>query len=224
MDHNFHETIFKLSKDNKSLELKKFLEASLLKSPNNTEIILRLSILELYPPFVNEENSIKLLEKLLALQSDNYEALILLAYIYEVYWTGINQELFEKLDMAAIQNNEILSMIERAKAWYYKKACWYDNQKCDLYEKLLLNSIKLCPFHVYNYTELANFYLKQNKRSEARKLLEIAIKNIKKIVPRNCELGDFTSINYFLNENMKGTHITAINAEQIYNILNQAKN
>ena len=72
-------------------------------------------------------------------------------------------------------------------------------------EKLLLESIDICQSHVNNYEALAKLYFRQAKYSEAKKLLQKAMKNVVQIRTKNPSM---TDVQNFLAEYIKGIFST----------------
>jgi tetratricopeptide (TPR) repeat protein len=119
---------------------------------------------------------------------------------YHLY-TEISKPLFDKLTTLITGNAEIDSMLRYAATWFF---IIYPNDH-EL-EKLLLESINLCQSHVNNYKTLAELYMRQEKYSEAKKLLQKAMKNVVKIRTKNPSM---TDVQHFLAEYIKGTYSTS---------------
>jgi len=170
-------------------------------------------MLEFTPPWEDPELLSKYLNEIFKYDPDNIYATLILACTQDVFWGEITDTVFEKLNNLSSENSEILSMIELAKAWYYK--CKDNNE---LYKKHLLSSISYCNKHVLNYTELADLYAEKRKKNEAKKLAQKALNNVKVVYTQN-SITDITDIEEFINEYFKGIHITEPNLESIYELL-----
>ena len=75
-------------------------------------------------------------------------------------------------------------------------------------ENLLKQSINLWQGHRYNYMELAQLYLKQNRAAEAKELIQNALKNVVKIYSDDFsnDNPDVTDVKEFLGERVKGIY------------------
>jgi len=199
--------------------IKNLIDEYLTKNPEDTGIRLRLVMLEFTPPWEDSELLVKYLNKILEYDPDNIYTTLILAYTQDLFWGGITDKIFAKLNNLSSKNFEILSMIELAKAWYYE-----EKNNNEFYEKHLLNSIRYCNKHVRNYKALANFYAQNRKNNDSKKFAQKAIHNVQVIFNENYYSTnttdtDITDVEDFINERFKGTHITDSNLKSIYELL-----
>ncbi|MGB8367612.1 MAG: tetratricopeptide repeat protein [Candidatus Babeliales bacterium] len=194
--------------------MRNLIEEYLEKNPKDTEVWLRLAMLEFTPPFEDPEMISEYLYGIFKYDPYNIYATITLACIQDVLRGEITEEIFEKLNTLSSDSPELNSMIELEKAKYYQCK---DNDA--LYEKYLLNSIRDCNKHVKNYKYLAYLYKQQGKKKEAKQLAQKALSNVKVIYGENSPITDVTDIEEFINEYIKGTHITDSNLKSIYKLL-----
>jgi len=194
--------------------IKNLIDEYLANNPEDTGVRLRLVMLEFTPPWENPELLVKYLNEIFKYDPDNIYAILILSYTEDVFWGGITDELFTKLDNLSSKDPEILSMIELAKAWYYE-----EKRNNELYEKYLLSSISYCNNHVRNYEALAYLYAKKGKKNQATKLARKALHNIKIVYTKDYPRTDITDVEKFINEFFKSTHITKPNLESIYELL-----
>ena len=145
---------------------------------------------------------------------DNIYATLILAVTQDIFWGKITDTVFAKLNNLSSKDSEIISMIELAKAWYYK--CKNNNE---LYKKHLLSSISYCNKHVENYKSLAYLYAKKGKKDEAKKFAKKALHNVQVVYTQDSSITDITDVEKFINEYFKGTHITDSNLKSIYKLL-----
>jgi len=145
--------------------IKNLINEYLAKNPEDTDIRLRLVRLEFTPPWKDPELLSKYLNEIFKYDPDNIYATLILACTQDVFWGKITDAVFKKLNNLSSKDPEILSMIELAKAWYYK--CKDNNE---LYEKHLLSSIRYCNDHVLNYADLAYVYAKKGKKMKPQNL------------------------------------------------------
>ncbi len=194
-------------------EIRNIINEYLAKNPADTDVRLRLVMLEYAPPLEDPELLVTYLNEILKYDSTNIYTILILAYTEEICWGGITDSVFEKLNNLSSKDSEIISMIELAKAWYYQR-----KNNNELYEKHLLNSINYCNKHVSNYTELANFYAKRGEKDKVKKFAKKALNNVQ-VVYIQGSITDITDVEDFINEFFKGTHITEPNLDSIYELL-----
>lgn len=212
MNNKLLKQIKKLSLKNKDYELEKTIIKHLKINPFDIDLLLRLALIQMYPPFIDEQKSIECINKVLQLDPSNINAILLLAYI-EKHLGIMDTDILEKLSSYKSINNEILSMVELAKSWYYKQI----NDDI-MYEKCLLKSIEFFAGHCKNYFNLGKFYIKHEKMTLGNKLISLSIDNVKKIFKKqDLEMQDTSDINSFLNEFYKGTYIN----NTIYEIMQE---
>jgi len=193
--------------------IKNLIDEYLKKNPTDTDIRLRLVMLEYAPGWEDPELLSKYLNEIFKYDPDNIYATLILACTQDIFWGEITDTVFKKLNNLSSKNVEILSMIELAKAWYYQ--CKSNDE---LYEKHLRSSINYCNKHVKNYRTLAYFYTQKEKKDEAKKFAQNAIDNVQVIYARGSAT-DITDVEDFINERLKGTHITEPNLKSIYKLL-----
>jgi len=201
----------------KSLEKTEHLLRSYMKNDrNDIELLIRLAILQLYPPLSDEIKCIEYLEQILEFDEANEKALIILGFVKEWRLCGLDKVLLEKLINLDVANRETASMINYILGWHYL----YKDAK--LFEKYLENSISLYPYHVNNFIDLGKHYINIGKMQVGRNLLKTAIKNIRHVFTTD-EIfiipTDITSPDDFINENIKGIYITEDNLNSLRNIL-----
>jgi len=194
--------------------IKNLIEEYLEKNPEDTDARLRLAMLEFTPPWEDPEVISTYLNEIFKYDPDNIYATLILACIQNTLWGKITDPVFKKLNNLSSKNSEIISMIELAKAWYYK----YKNNN-ELYEKHLLSSISYCNKHVGNYRALGYLYTQKGEKNKAKKFARKALHNVKVIYDENSRITDITDVEKFINEYIKGTHITNSNLKSIYKLL-----
>jgi len=194
--------------------IKNIIDEYLVKNPEDTDVRLRLAMLEFTVPWEDPELVSKYLNEIFKYDPHNIYATLTLACIQDTLRGEITDEVFAKLNNLVSENSEINSMIELAKAWYYECK---DNS--ELYEKYLLSSISYCDKHVENYRALAYLYIQKGKKDEARKFAKKALNNVKVVYTQDSSTIDITDVEKFINEYIKGTHITNSNLKSIYELL-----
>jgi tetratricopeptide (TPR) repeat protein len=190
------------ARDNKGVY--KLVEEQLKHTSNNIELWISLAIAIVTVPIVDYEKSIACLEKALNIDNNHPIALIVLAHVYEYELGGIDDTLLHQIKNLHTPSNEINSMLKYVASWSYS---WGKKDDSEMEEKLLKESIELCDKHVWNYEHLARLYLKQHRYSEINNLATKAFCNIQKIYSDNDDY-NLTDINEFINERIKGIHLT----------------
>lgn len=198
-------------------------DAYLNQYPQTIGLRIQLAIFFTELPIADERISIKLLEEALVIDPGNAIALVVLSYIYDRLWSGIDENLYQQLEEAKPTNDEERGMIELAKSWYYGKGWYAKKENGDLYEKYLLSSIKYGNKFVWNYTNLANFYRKKGFTEKCKYYAQEAFKNIQKIYrgiePYDSEIERLTTTEEFLNNLVKGIHINDAQMDIVYALL-----
>ncbi len=200
-------------------KIKNLINEYLKKNPADTDVRLRLVMLEYAPGWEDPELLSKYLNEIFKYDPDNIYAALILAYTQYLFLAEVTDAVFTKLNNLSSENFEILSMIELAKAWYYK--CKDNN---DLYEKHLLSSISYCNKHVSNYRALAYYYPQKWKKNEAIQFTKKGLHNFQVVFNDdyysiNTTDSDITDVEKFINEFLKGIHITEPNLKSIYKLL-----
>ncbi len=183
-------------------EIKNLINKYLEKHPQDTDMRLRLVILE-YSYHEDPELLGKYLNDIFEYDPNNIYATLILADVESFFWGAITDSLFEKLSNLSSKDPEVMSMIELAKAWYYE-----EKGNDELYEKHLINSIKYYDKHVKNYKSLANFYAEKGEKSKAKKFAQKAINNIKEVFTQGSPITDITNVEDFFNWFFRGTCIS----------------
>ena len=193
--------------------IKNLIDEYLVKNPEDTDVRLRLAMLEFTPPWEDPELISEYLNEIFKYDPNNIYATLTLACIQDTLRGEITDEVFAKLNNLSSENPEINSMIELAKAWYYK--CKNNNE---LYEKHLLSSISYCNKHVGNYRALAYLCTQKKEKDKAKKFARKALNNVQ-VVYIQGSITDITDVENFINTYLKGTLITEPNLESIYELL-----
>lgn len=186
-------------------------EEQLKYESHDIELWISLAIAIAAVPIVDYEKSIACLQKALAIDNNNPIALIVLAHVYEYELGGIDDMLLHQIKTLHTDSDEVNSMLKYVASWSYS---YTKKQHYDLEEQLLKESIDLCDKHVWNYDHLARLYLRQKRYLEVNTLVKKALKNIKYVYSDDDNY-DITNINEFINERIKGIHLTDICVEII---------
>lgn len=202
------------------------------KHPKDIDMWIRFAVFELQPPLCDYTKTAELLDQVFKLDPNNFEALLLLAFINHYHAPVLDYNyMIEALSSYKTNDFEKLSMLEYAKSWsyqiieedIYKKlhrdldSFYSSSENYTQYESALKKSIELYPYHVFNFWGLADLYNEIDNKDKAVKLIKKAMENVKVVYKPGEGLdGDWTSPEEYFNENIKGTHIS----KSIYKFLN----
>lgn len=188
------------------------LENQLSINKDDTELWLKLAVTELSVPLVDYIKSLECLDKVYALDRDNISAVLLECCVNYYHLGGIDEELFNKLKLMDIEDKGILSILKYVMSWHYKGI------DIDAQQNLLEESIEFCNNNVRNYEDLGKIYISKGLIDKGKELIKQAVKNIEFIYDDNSEY-DFTDINEYFNEKLKGIHLSRENKEIMEELL-----
>ena len=201
------EQVIELSKDGSTetmMKMEALIEQELKKDPHNIELLLRFALLEQSVPFADHIKSTEILSTILADEPSNPLALLVLAGVNHFCGPAMeDKKILRMLISHKTNDKEMESMFAYAASWYYS----YIGDK-EQSEYMLQKSVELWQRHVFNQRNLAKLYLKQNKLAEAKFLVQRAMDNVVKIL-KDEDWWDYTDANNYINEMIKGTHITS---------------
>jgi len=188
--------------------------------PQDTDMWLKLTMVEFTPPWEDYDRIEKYINSILKYDENNVQALLVLANTQCALRGEITEDLFIRLQNVCnvTTNKELLSMIYLAIAWYcYSWPSYRDEKK---YELSLLKSIQYCSEYVKNYARLGELYLKTGRDIEGKKMIHCALANVRKIYGSDDDsVYDITDVTSFFDEYYKGTHITTGSLESLRKLL-----
>ena len=186
--------------------------------PQDTEMWLKLTMIEFTSPWEDYERIEKYIGSILEYDKNNVQALLILAYAQRAYREGVSDEVFAGLQHCCdvVANKELLSMLYLAIAWYYDPWPSYSDEK--KYELSLLQSIQCCNKYVKNYVYLAELYFKQGRGFEAKEMIYHALKNIRNVYRSDNYVSDITDVDRFFNEYFKGYSYTQAELENMLGV------
>ncbi len=176
--------------------------------PKDTEIWLSYALC-MYKLAEGSDYPEECLRKILEYDQDNLYAIMLLVYI-NAHDSYISDQLFKQLCNLKSNDNQILSMIEYEKIWYYKDV--------ENYERVLTDSVQLYDKHVWNNVKLGYIYLEKGEIKIGQELILKGLKNVQ-LVYDDDTVYDELSIEEYFNETIKGIHLTDINYNSIIDSL-----
>ncbi len=166
----------------------------------DTEIWLRYALC-MYTFAEGTDYPEECLRKILEYDPNNLYAIMLLAYI-NAHDSHISDQLFIQLCNLKSNDNEILSMIEYEKIWYYT-----DDEN---YKKVLIKSVELCDKHVWNKVNLGRLYISEGDIKKGQELIIKGLDNVK-LIYTDDTVYDELSVEEYFNEVIKGIHLTDCN-------------
>ncbi len=167
---------------------------------------LRFALVEFSSPREDAERMEKYLKQILSYDPNNVKDVLMLAYVQDFNYGYMTPETFATLNSLKTNDPEHLSMIEYAKAKYYKDRTYNENKNEKKYKECLEKSIAYYNKHVRNYEYLANYYFEKGEKQRAKGLLQKALDNIRHICGETYINKDITDIEKFLNYYYKGVH------------------
>lgn len=195
-------------------ETEEIIEKQLEQNLENVNLWIKLALTVLCVPLVDYDKSLKCIEKVNSIEENNILSLILESCIYHYHLGGIDERLFNKLYSITSEDEEVLSMTRYLMALYYHDSNEYKRKE------LLEESIKLCNKHVFNYEELGKIYVNWGDINKGKEMLEKAYENIKVVYDVE-SLYDFTDVNEYIYEYVKGTHASLENKLRIKELIDK---
>ncbi|SMO52693.1 hypothetical protein [Melghirimyces algeriensis] len=192
-------------------EIENFLDKYLKRNPNCIEAWLRLAVLVFEPPIADYEKSETCLKNVLEIEYDNLQAILILSFIQSVIYGEVTKETFFRLQNIKVHDSELESLQLLAKSWYYESKNM-DTQR----ESLLKKSCNLGPRYVSNHVTLGQLLIQKGMSEKGRLYIKRALQNVKQIYDQvdDHEL-DHTDYHEFINERIKGIHLTSVTYESI---------
>lgn len=211
--NNYNEKLTQAIKNYDVEEAEAILENQLSINKDDTDLWLKLAVTELSVPLVDYIKSLECIDKIYALDKDNIFAVLLECCINYYHLGGIDEKLFNKLKSIDIDDTEMKSILKYVMSWHYKGVDI--NSQQDLLEE----SIKIYKNNVRVYEDLGKIFINKGEINKGKDLIKKAVKNIKAVYDENL-VYDFTDINEYFNEKLKGIHLSRENKE----ILEQLSN
>ena len=188
-------------------KLKMQLEEQLHVDPTNIDLLLKLALFELDPPEGDPDRCIEYLNRILRIDENNVIALLFFAHLHEYVVFFIPDALLAKIENLHTDNTEYNSMLKYVASWSYSK---FRKNNPAKEEELLKESIEMWPHHVWNYVHLARLYVEQDRIAESRELAQKALNNVQKVYAYDSLEFDTTSIDDFLNAEIKGINLNEV--------------
>lgn len=186
-------------------------------NPCGVDTLIKLALVVYTVPSADDVRALEYLTKAIAIDPQNVKVLLVFGYIKEHY-NRLDKETIKKLKDLKSDDPLEKTLILYEQAWHYNfQYCYYGKAK-GLYEQQLLESIKTNECVVWPYAHLARFYKGEGALEAACHYYKIALKNVESVGIKKGECIDIANVNDFIDEHIKGTHLSAVN----YEILQEA--
>ena len=179
--------------------------------PENNDLKLRLAIL-LQSVFIDDyPSALKIIESILKNSSNHIDALILKAYIEDTFQGQISDTTFDKINLqlenANLKGNN-RNQLFVLKAYYFRRR---DEKK---YLSSLIDSTTNDVLSSHNYFLLYELLKSKGEDKKAVKALNHAIANVVHVYDTS-EYIDFTDFKEFINEKIRGVHLSKVNYDSL---------
>lgn len=132
--------------------------------------------------------------------------------IHYYHLGGIDENLVSKINNIYVFNSDISSIKKLILSWYFA-----DTDKIKQLE-MLRGSIAINPNNVNSYMQLGSILIEQGNVKEGRSLIKKALENIKLVYDQNT-IFDFSDFNEYLNQKVRGIHLSNENKKTIERML-----
>ena len=196
------------------INIENLFEIYLKENRDANEIALRFVIF-LFEDLHNDYKAMDILENIIEKDPNNIKAALIMAYLDFTLMLRDEDFSLEILYELKTTDPEELSMIEFVKSLYYSKFGEYQK-----HELCLKKSIQYYDKHVKNNYFLGSFFIDVGRKYEGKKLIEKALINIQLIYIYLAKRKTTISTpEKFIDEHIKGIHLTEPNVEAIENEL-----
>jgi len=194
------------------VEAEKILLDYLKEHKDDSDSWLLLARIEWNSPLEDPDRILEYLDSIFTRDPTHPYALLFLAQTYHTFLGGINDDIFTQLCHICSPDQEVMAMVEVAKARYFKHR---DTIK---YQEALECSVKYSRKQQINCSSLGILYCQQGDLKKGRALVKQAVENIKAVDAK----WDEVSIEYWFNYYYKGTEISQWMYDDLLKLLEQA--
>lgn len=193
--------LYKTNNEGESL-VEAYLEEILEKNPHDIDAILRLAIVNANIPFCDYEQSEEILNTIFTLDPYHTKAWILLMHWRIFYPIYTDQEVNNFIHLKTNSSDEqAMIYFVISEYFYFKKSL---NQEIEYLKK----SIQTCNTLVHNHWHLASRFKQKNDLLQSKYHYEQALQNVIEVYDRAV---DYSDPEEYLNEHVRGTHLSSIN-------------
>lgn len=188
------------------------IEQQLLVYPNNIDLLIRLAVAVLTVPLVDYPKSLACINRIYKQDEKNRAATILECCVHYYHLAGIDEKLARKINNIDVNNAYTDSIKRLILSWHFAVI---DREK---QVEMLSQAIALDPNNVESYIQLGRIFIDQGNVTEGRSLIKKALKNIKLVYDKN-NIFDFSDFNEYLNQKVRGIHLSNENKKIIERML-----
>ncbi|WP_375105169.1 tetratricopeptide repeat protein [Paenibacillus sp. RS8] len=210
--NEFEKEIFEAVRNYDIEKVETIIEQKLKITPNDIDLLMRLAVTLINVPLVDYGKSLACLSRILEYDKKNVEATILECCIHYYHLGGIDENLVSKINNIYVFNSDISSIKKLILSWYFA-----DTDKIKQLE-MLRGSIAINPNNVNSYVQLGSILIEQGNVKEGRSLIKKALENIKLVYDQNT-IFDFSDFNEYLNQKVRGIHLSNENKKTIERML-----
>ncbi|OKP90889.1 hypothetical protein A3844_03255 [Paenibacillus helianthi] len=176
------------------------------------DLLLRLAVTVLTVPLVDYPKSLACIHRIYEQDEKNGAATILECCVHYYHLAGIDEELVRKINNINATNTYVNSIKGLILSWHFAVT---DKEK---QVEMLRQAIALDPNNVESYIQLGRIFIDQGNVIEGRSLIKKALENIKLVYDKNTIL-DFSDFNEYLNQKVRGIHLSNENKKIIERML-----
>lgn len=194
-------------------KMKLHLESYLIEHPNDGEVLTKLALTVLNPPYADDEAAMRYLEKAITIDPTNLDRVLLLAYINQLNRTT-------KIDVLGMLENIKPSNAQEQAMIFYAQASYYESIDEKRYVELLKKSIDYYDGFVWPCVDLGKFYRYCENYEAAYSYFKKALNNVHGIF-RKGDLYHIVDLKEFVNECVKGDIISDANLKIIQHYVDE---
>lgn len=176
-------------------------------SPNDSELWLKLALIELQYPFEDYDRALEYIDKSISEFPNYFEAICIKQYLMNFYYNEIDNVLLDRAIEFNYGNSQ-KSVLYYIKSWEYRNAKNIDDEI-----SMLNRSVELCQKFVYPFRRLGNIFKEKNELLSKNYYLK-AKSNIIEVFLID-SFDDFTNPDVFIDEYITGVRLSSVNAESI---------
>lgn len=175
--------------------------------PNDSELWLKLGLVELQFPFEDYDRALEYIDKSISEFPNYFEAICIKQYLTNFYYNEIDNVLLDRAIEFNYGNSQ-KSVLYYIKSWEYRNAKNIDDEI-----SMLNRSVELCQKFVYPFRRLGNIFKEKNELLSRNYYLK-AKSNIIEVFLID-SFNDFTNPDIFIDEYITGVRLSSVNAENI---------
>ena len=196
--------------------MEELLKNYLAVNPQDTEMRIKLAMVQYTVPLADDIAAMENLNMVLEYDPENIICLLSIAYIQSCLSGSLNLNIVKCLRNANPKTQQDKALILYAESWHYKH---FNIKK---YENLLDESINAYSGYVWPHYFRAQAYYQKNDVAMACHYYKRAFDNIVHVCAED-EYFDIADVNFFIDNEIKGTVLTDINFGRIKKIVDECR-